>query len=177
MTALPAIANLPTLSQEGGLAGYLAAIRKFPMLTAEEEAIYARRWREDGDRQAAYRLVTAHLRLAAKIALNHRGYGLPLADLISEANLGLMQAVKRFEPDKGFRLSTYAILVDQGHGAGIRAAVVVAGKDRHHAGAEEAVLQPAQAEAENRRHGERRVVAGSGCPDRRRIEGDAAGRG
>lgn len=109
MTALPAIANLPSLAQEGGLAGYLAAIRKFPMLTAEQEAIYARRWREVGDREAAYHLVTAHLRLAAKIALNHRGYGLPLADLISEANLGLMQAVKRFEPDKGFRLSTYAI--------------------------------------------------------------------
>ena len=109
MTALPAIANLPTLSQEGGLAGYLAAIRKFPMLTAEQEAIYARRWREAGDREAAYHLVTAHLRLAAKIALKHRGYGLPLADLISEANLGLMQAVKRFEPDTGFRLSTYAI--------------------------------------------------------------------
>ena len=109
MTALPATANLPTLSQEGGLAGYLAAIRKFPMLTAEQEAIYARRWRETGDREAAYHLVTAHLRLAAKIALNHRGYGLPLADLISEANLGLMQAVKRFEPEMGFRLSTYAI--------------------------------------------------------------------
>jgi RNA polymerase sigma-32 factor len=109
MTAHTAIANLPNLSKEGGLAGYLAAIRKFPMLTAEQEASYARRWREAGDREAAYHLVTAHLRLAAKVALNHRGYGLPLADLISEANLGLMQAVKRFEPDKGFRLSTYAI--------------------------------------------------------------------
>jgi RNA polymerase sigma-32 factor len=108
MTALSTIPQLPMLSQEGGLSAYMAAIRKFPMLSAEQEALYARRWREAGDREAAYHLVTAHLRLAAKIALNYRGYGLPLADLISEANLGLMLAVKKFKPDKGFRLSTYA---------------------------------------------------------------------
>lgn len=109
MTALSVPSNLPVISGEGGLSHYLAAIRRFPMLSAEEEAMYARRWREGGDRQAAYHLVTSHLRLAAKIALKYRGYGLPVADLISEANLGLMLAVKRFKPEKGFRLATYAM--------------------------------------------------------------------
>ena len=108
MTALSVPARLPEISAENGLSRYLSAIRAFPMLSAEEETRYARRVREDGDRQAAYHLVTSHLRLAAKIALNYRGYGLPVADLISEANVGLMLAVKRFEPEKGFRLSTYA---------------------------------------------------------------------
>src|SRR6201996_9126668 len=92
-----------------GLTHYLAEIRKFPILTQEEEAALGRRWRNHGDREAAYRLVTSHLRLVAKIAMRYRGYGLPIADIISEGNLGLMQAVKRFEPERGFRLATYAM--------------------------------------------------------------------
>lgn len=99
--------SLPTLS--GGLSRYLAEIRKFPMLTAEEEFSYARRWQEQGDRDAAYRLVTSHLRLVAKIAMRYRGYGLPVGDIISEGNVGLMIAVKRFDPQKGVRLATYAM--------------------------------------------------------------------
>jgi RNA polymerase sigma-32 factor len=102
-------AALPSVSSEGGLTRYLVEIQKFPLLTASEEVTYAKRLREDGDREAAYRLVTSHLRLAAKIAIKYRRYRLPIADLVSEANLGLMQAVKRFEPDKGFRLATYAM--------------------------------------------------------------------
>jgi RNA polymerase sigma-32 factor len=109
MSTLSVPSSLPTLQSEGGLARYLDAIRKFPLLSATEEAMYARRWREHSDRKAAYSLVTSHLRLAAKIALRYRGYGLPVADLISEANLGLMLAVKRFEPERGFRLATYAM--------------------------------------------------------------------
>jgi RNA polymerase sigma-32 factor len=103
------IATLPFVTSQGGLSRYLVEIRKFPLLTASEEDTYARRWREHGDREAAYRLVTSHLRLAAKIAMKYRHYGLPIADLVSEANLGLMQAVKRFEPERGFRLATYAM--------------------------------------------------------------------
>jgi RNA polymerase sigma-32 factor len=103
------VAALPSVSSEGALSRYLTEIQKFPLLEASEEVAYARRWRDHGDREAAYRLVTSHLRLAAKIAMKYRRYGLPIADLVSEANLGLMQAVKRFEPDKGFRLATYAM--------------------------------------------------------------------
>ncbi|QQO24471.1 RNA polymerase sigma factor RpoH [Bradyrhizobium diazoefficiens] len=103
------LSNLPAIQSESGLSRYLTTIRKFPLLDAAEEAMYARRWREHGDRDAAYRLVTSHLRLAAKLALRYRGYGLPVADLISEANVGLMLAVKRFQPDKGVRLATYAM--------------------------------------------------------------------
>ena len=103
------VATLPSLTSEEGLSRYLAEIRKFPLLSAEEEFTYAKRWRELGDRDAAYRLVTSHLRLAAKVAMKYRRYGLPIADLVSEANLGLMQAVKRFEPDRGFRLATLAL--------------------------------------------------------------------
>jgi RNA polymerase sigma-32 factor len=109
MSTLSVISNLPTLRSERGLSRYLAAVRKFPLLSATDEAMYARRWHEHGDREAAYRLVTSHLRLAAKIALRYRGYGLPVADLVSEANLGLMLAVKRFKPEKGVRLATYAM--------------------------------------------------------------------
>jgi RNA polymerase sigma-32 factor len=102
--------NLPTVPSEGSsLQGYLQAIRKFPMLGAEEEYMLAKRWREHGDREAAHRLVTSHLRLVAKIAVGYRGYGLPLSEIISEGNIGLMQAVKRFDPDRGFRLATYAM--------------------------------------------------------------------
>jgi RNA polymerase sigma-32 factor len=104
-----ATASVPTLSLGAGLTHYLAEIRRFPMLLPEQEVAYAARLREHGDRDAAYHLVTSHLRLVAKIAMRYRGYGLPIADIISEGNLGLMQAVKRFEPDRGFRLATYAM--------------------------------------------------------------------
>ena len=94
---------LPSISSEGSLARYLQEIRKFPMLQPEEEYMLAKRWREHEDPDAAQRLVTSHLRLVAKIAMGYRGYGLPLSELISEGNVGMMQAVKRFDPDKGFR--------------------------------------------------------------------------
>jgi RNA polymerase sigma-32 factor len=103
------IANLPALRGEGNLAVYLREIRKFPMLEANEEFMLAKSWKEQGDLGAAHKLVTSHLRLVAKIAMGYRGYGLPLADLIAEGNIGMMQAVKRFDPDRGFRLSTYAM--------------------------------------------------------------------
>ncbi|MEQ9041720.1 MAG: RNA polymerase sigma factor RpoH [Silicimonas sp.] len=102
-------ANLPAPSPEGGLNRYLQEIRKFPMLEPEQEYMLAKRWVEDQDTEAAHSLVTSHLRLAAKIAMGYRGYGLPQAEVISEANVGLMQAVKRFDPEKGFRLATYAM--------------------------------------------------------------------
>ena len=101
--------SVPTISSEGGLSRYLSEIRKFPMLTADEEFMLAKRWQEHGDTEAAHRLVTSHLRLVAKIAMGYRGYGLPLNELISEGNVGMMQAVKRFDPDRGFRLATYAM--------------------------------------------------------------------
>ena len=101
--------TLPVLSAESGLSRYMQDIRKFPMLEPEEEYMLAKSWAEHGDRRSAHRLVTSHLRLAAKIALGYRGYGLPTNEVISEANIGLMQAVKRFEPEKGFRLATYAM--------------------------------------------------------------------
>jgi RNA polymerase sigma-32 factor len=103
------IAALPIVTAEGGLARYLEEIRRFPMLEPQEEYMLAKRWREHGDREAAHKLVTSHLRLVAKIAMGYRGYGLPISEVISEGNVGLMQAVKRFEPDKGFRLATYAM--------------------------------------------------------------------
>jgi RNA polymerase sigma-32 factor len=102
-------ATLPALKAESGLAHYLEEIRRFPMLEPQEEYVLARSWRERGDREAAHKLVTSHLRLVAKIAMGYRGYGLPIAEVISEGNVGLMQAVKRFEPEKGFRLATYAM--------------------------------------------------------------------
>ncbi len=101
--------NLPSLTPEGNLSRYLQDIRKFPMLTHDEEFMLAQRWREHDDVDAAHKLVTSHLRLVAKIAMGYRGYGLPLAEMISEGNVGLMQAVKKFDPDKGFRLATYAM--------------------------------------------------------------------
>ncbi|MEC7676345.1 MAG: RNA polymerase sigma factor RpoH [Pseudomonadota bacterium] len=101
--------NLPVLSPDGNLSRYLDQIRKFPMLTADEEYMLAKSWQEHGDLEAAHRLVTSHLRLVAKIATGYRGYGLPLAELISEGNVGMMQAVKRFDPERGFRLATYAM--------------------------------------------------------------------
>ena len=102
------ITNLPSPSA-GGLSIYLAQIKKFPMLDAEEEYMLAKNWRENGNLQSAHKLVTSHLRLVAKIAMGYRGYGLPVNELISEGNIGLMQAVKKFDPDKGFRLATYAM--------------------------------------------------------------------
>ncbi len=104
-----AVNALAMISPEGGLSRYLTEIRKFPMLTKDEEFMLAKRWREHEDSEAAHRLVTSHLRLVAKIAMGYRGYGLPIGEVISEGNVGLMQAVKKFEPDKGFRLATYAM--------------------------------------------------------------------
>jgi RNA polymerase sigma-32 factor len=101
--------SVPSLSGEGNLSRYLQEIRKFPMLEPEEEYMLAKRWKEREDPDAAHRLVTSHLRLVAKIAMGYRGYGLPLSELISEGNVGMMQAVKRFDPDRGFRLATYAM--------------------------------------------------------------------
>ena len=101
--------NLPTLSNEGGLSAYLAQIKKFPMLDAEEEYMLAKHWKEKGSLKSAEKLVTSHLRLVAKIAMGYKGYGLPVNEMISEGNIGLMQAVKKFEPEKGFRLATYAM--------------------------------------------------------------------
>ena len=102
-------AALPILTAESGLTRYLEEIRRFPMLEPQDEFMLAKRWREHGDRDAAHKLVTSHLRLVAKIAMGYRGYGLPISEVISEGNVGLMQAVKRFEPEKGFRLATYAM--------------------------------------------------------------------
>jgi RNA polymerase sigma-32 factor len=108
MTKKSEITNLPSLSV-GGLSLYLAQIKKFPMLDAEEEYMLAKNWRERGNLKAAHKLVTSHLRLVAKIAMGYRGYGLPVNELISEGNIGLMQAVKKFDPERGFRLATYAM--------------------------------------------------------------------
>ncbi len=101
--------SVPSISGEGNLTRYLQEIRKFPMLEPDEEYMLAKRWKEQEDSEAAHRLVTSHLRLVAKIAMGYRGYGLPLSELISEGNVGMMQAVKRFDPDRGFRLATYAM--------------------------------------------------------------------
>ena len=109
MSAKSGISNLPILTGEGGLSLYLTQIKKFPMLDAEEEYMLAKNWRERGSLKSAHKLVTSHLRLVAKIAMGYRGYGLPVSELISEGNIGLMQAVKKFDPDKGFRLATYAM--------------------------------------------------------------------
>ena len=109
MTTKYKISNLPVLAGEGGLSLYLAQIKKFPMLDAEEEYMLAKNWKERGNLKSAHKLVTSHLRLVAKIAMGYKGYGLPVSELISEGNIGLMQAVKKFDPDKGFRLATYAM--------------------------------------------------------------------
>src|SRR5881397_1599044 len=101
--------GLPALSGESGLSRYLSEIRKFPLLSPEDEYMFAKRWKEHADPEAARRMVTSHLRLVAKIAMGYRGYGLPVSEIVSEGNVGLMQAVKRFDPDKGFRLATYAM--------------------------------------------------------------------
>src|ERR1700680_4840846 len=102
-------AALPILTAEPGLTRYFEQIRRFPMLERQEEYMLAKRWREHSDRDAAHKLVASHLRLVAKIAMGYRGYGLPISEVISEGNIGLLQAVERFEPEKGFRLATYAV--------------------------------------------------------------------
>ena len=109
MTSITSNYNLPILSGEGGLSAYLIQIKKFPMLEREEEYMLAKNWRNRGDIKSAEKLVTSHLRLVAKIAMGYRGYGLPIGEMISEGNVGLMQAVKKFDPEKGFRLATYAM--------------------------------------------------------------------
>ena len=109
MATKTATYNLPGLSSEGGLSNYLVQIKKFPMLEAEEEYMLAKSWRDRGDLKSAEKLVTSHLRLVAKIAMGYRGYGLPVSEMVSEGNIGLMQAVKKFDPEKGFRLATYAM--------------------------------------------------------------------
>jgi RNA polymerase sigma-32 factor len=109
MTTKTINTNLPYLALEGGLANYLAEIKKFPMLSPEEEYMLAKRWKERGDLKSAQKLITSHLRLVAKIAMGYRGYGLPISEMVSEGNIGLMQAVKKFEPEKGFKLATYAM--------------------------------------------------------------------
>ena len=101
--------NLPSAGVEGSLSSYLTQIKKFPMLSAEEEYMLAKSWRDRGDLRSAHKLITSHLRLVAKIAMGYRGYGLPVSEMVSEGNIGLMQAVKKFEPEKGFRLATYAM--------------------------------------------------------------------
>ena len=101
--------NLPSIDVEGSLSSYLTQIKKFPMLSAEEEYMLAKSWRDRGDLRSAHKLITSHLRLVAKIAMGYRGYGLPVSEMVSEGNIGLMQAVKKFEPEKGFRLATYAM--------------------------------------------------------------------
>src|SRR5437773_9716469 len=107
--AAVATTSVPSLGSEGNLGRYLQEIRKFPLLEPQQEFMLAKAWREHGDSKAAHQLVTSHLRLVAKIAMGYRGYGLPVAELISEGNVGMMQAVKRFDPDRGFRLATYAM--------------------------------------------------------------------
>ena len=109
MTTKTLKAGLPSISLDGGLSSYLARIKKFPMLSAEEEYMLAKSWRDRGDLKSAQKLVTSHLRLVAKIAMGYRGYGLPVSELVSEGNIGLMQAVKKYDPNRGFRLATYAM--------------------------------------------------------------------
>ena len=109
MTAKTFNSNLPSISIDGGFSKYLAEIKKFPMLSAKEEYMLAKSWRDRGDIKSAQKLITSHLRLVAKMAMGYRGYGLPVSELVSEGNIGLMQAVKKFEPEKGFKLATYAM--------------------------------------------------------------------
>ena len=109
MASQKGIVSIPSSGGEAGLNRYLAEIKKFPILSPEEEYMLAKRWREHGDTDAAAKLVNSHLRLVAKIAMGYRGYGLPINEVIAEGNIGLMQAVKRFEPERGFRLATYAM--------------------------------------------------------------------
>ena len=128
---------------EFGLTHYLEEIRRFPMLDRQEEYVLAKRWRGQGDRDAANKLVTSHLRLVPKIAREYCGYGLPISEGISAGNVGLMRAVAQFEPEKGFRFAAYGSMVDQSINPGTPLAVAVAGEDAHHSQAQECALQPA----------------------------------
>ncbi len=141
---------LRSRTTKSSLRRYLEEIKRFPMLEPQEEFMLAKRWREHGDREAANRLVTSHLRLAAKIAMGYRGYGFPISEVISEGNVGLMQGVKRFDPDRGFRLATYAMWWIRAAIQEIHPALVVVGEDGHHGQPEEAVFQSAQSEEPNR---------------------------
>ena len=137
---------LPIAASDGALAHYLAEIRKFPMLEPQEEYMLAKSWREHEDTDAAHRLVTSHLRLVAKIAMGYRGYGLPIGEVVSEGNVGLMQAVKRFEPDKRLSPRHLCHVVDPRLDSRIYPALLVARENGHDGEPEEAVLQPAQGE-------------------------------
>ena len=139
-------AALPLIAGESGLSRYLAEIKRFPMLEPQEEYMLAKRWREHDDREAAHKLVTSHLRLVAKIAMGYRGYGLPIGEVISEGNVGLMQAVRRFEPDKGFKLATYAMWWIRASISRVHSSLVVPGEDGHHGEPEEAFFQPSQSQ-------------------------------
>jgi hypothetical protein len=139
---MAAASALAVMSPEGGLSRYLTEIRKFPMLSKDEEFMLAKRWKEHSDPEAAHKLVTSHLRLVAKIAMGYRGYGLPIGEVISEGNVGLMQAVKKFD---------LRHVVDPRLDPGVHPALVVTGEDGHDGRAEEAVLQPAQGQERDQR--------------------------
>ena len=147
-------AKLPSapIDPENSLSRYLRHIRTFPMLDAEEEYMLAKRWKEHGDAEAAAELVTSHLRLVAKIARGYQGYGLPFGEIISEGNVGLMQAVKRFDPEKGFRSGNLCPVVDPRLDPGIHPQILVAREDRNHGRAEEAFLQSPPAEERDQGH-------------------------
>jgi RNA polymerase sigma-32 factor len=168
------VTALPVIAADEGLARYFDEIRRFPMLEAREEYMLAKRWREHGDREAAHKLVTSHLRLVAKVAMGYRGYGLPFSEVVSEGSLGLMQAVKRFEPDRGFRLATYAIWW-------IKAAIqeyVIRSWSLVRMGTtakpEEAVLQPSQSEGSHLRVRRGRFASRSSRAHRQAPWGDRA---
>jgi hypothetical protein len=158
------VVSIPASGGEAGLNRYLSEIKKFPILAPEEEFMLAKRWREHGDTDAAARLVNSHLRLVAKIAMGYRGYGLPVSELISEGNIGLMQGVKKFEPDRGFASPPTPC---GGFAPRSRnsSAQLEPGQDGHHRGSEEAVLQPAPDEEPDRRVRGGRSEAGSGYQD------------
>jgi RNA polymerase sigma factor (sigma-70 family) len=145
-----------------GASIYLAEIRRFPMLEAEEEHVLATRWRECGDENAALQLLTSHLRLVAKISMDYRRYGRPTSDLISEGNVGLIQAMKRFDPDRGIRFSTYAVWWIKASILRLHHALVVAREDRNHRQSEEALFQFVQGEAPNIRASPRRFAPREG---------------
>ena len=137
---MASVSTLPVMSNESNLARYLQEIRKFPMLEPGEEFMLAKSWREHGDTEAAHRLVTSHLRLVAKIAMGYRGYGLPLSELIAEGNVGMMQAVKRFDPRPRVPARYLRHVVDPRRDSRVYSPLLVAGEDGHHRRPEEAVL-------------------------------------
>ena len=141
----------PVVAGDGRGKNYLCDIRRFPMLERDEEYRLAKRWREQGDRDAGNQLVTSHMRLAVKVAMGYRGYGLPAAEIISEANVGLLLALNRFEPETGLPLCHLRDLVDQGFHTGLHSAFVVACENRHDLKSEEAVFQTALGKEQDRR--------------------------